>query len=54
VGEAREPLASGAFKVRGGLVYIDALQRERPEVKGVVAATRGNHGQSIGLAARMD
>jgi threonine dehydratase len=42
----------GAFKIRGGLVYLDALRREAPAVKGVVAATRGNHGQSIGFAAR--
>ena len=42
----------GAFKVRGGLVYLDWLQRELPEVPGVVTATRGNHGQSIGYAAQ--
>jgi threonine dehydratase len=42
----------GAFKVRGGLVYIDYLRREHPEIKGVVTATRGNHGQSIAVAAR--
>jgi threonine dehydratase len=42
----------GAFKVRGGLVYLDALARSVPAVKGVVAATRGNHGQSVGFAAR--
>lgn len=42
----------GAFKVRGGLVYLDWLARTRPEVRGVVAATRGNHGQSVGFAAR--
>ena len=41
----------GAFKVRGGLVYFDWLQREHPDVTGVVTATRGNHGQSIGFAA---
>src|SRR3954452_8022935 len=41
---------TGAFKVRGGLVYIDRLKRERPEVKGVIAATRGNHGQSLAFA----
>jgi threonine dehydratase len=41
----------GAFKVRGGLVYFDHLRRAQPGVKGVVAATRGNHGQSIGFAA---
>ena len=42
---------TGAFKVRGGLVYMQALKRERPDLKGVVSATRGNHGQSIALAA---
>jgi threonine dehydratase len=42
----------GAFKVRGGLVYMDWLKRSRPECPGVITATRGNHGQSIGFAAR--
>jgi threonine dehydratase len=42
----------GAFKLRGGLVYLDDLRRTQPSVRGVVTATRGNHGQSIGLAAR--
>jgi threonine dehydratase len=42
----------GAFKVRGGLVYFDALRRSEPAVAGVVTATRGNHGQSLGFAAR--
>ncbi len=41
---------TGAFKVRGGLVYFDALTH-RGKVAGVVAATRGNHGQSVGFAA---
>src|ERR1700731_4414300 len=41
---------TGAFKVRGGLVYLDCLKRERPQVKGVVTATRGNHGQSLAFA----
>ena len=41
----------GAFKIRGGVVYLDALMRREPQVKGVVTATRGNHGQSIALAA---
>ena len=43
----------GAFKIRGGLVYMDRLRRERPAVGGVIAATRGNFGQSIAVAARM-
>jgi threonine dehydratase len=42
----------GAFKIRGGLVYFDALLRREPRCPGVVSATRGNHGQSIGYAAR--
>ena len=41
----------GAFKIRGGLVYFDHLRRAERNLKGVVAATRGNHGQSIGFAA---
>ena len=41
----------GAFKIRGGLVYFDHLRRTVGAVPGVVAATRGNHGQSIGFAA---
>src|SRR5437764_8584329 len=40
----------GAFKVRGGLVYFDRLRRERPQVNGVITATRGNHGQSFAFA----
>jgi threonine dehydratase len=42
----------GAFKIRGGLVYMDRLQREKPGIPGFVAATRGNHGQSVAFAAR--
>ena len=42
---------AGAFKIRGGLVYMDDLRRSRPEVTGVIAATRGNHGQSVAFAA---
>src|SRR5215471_1715748 len=40
----------GAFKVRGGIVYFDRLKRERPRVRGIVTATRGNHGQSLAFA----
>ncbi len=40
----------GAFKVRGGLVYLDRARRERPQLKGIVTATRGNHGQSLAFA----
>jgi threonine dehydratase len=43
---------TGAFKVRGGLVYLDGLARREPACPGIVSATRGNHGQSLALAAR--
>lgn len=42
----------GAFKVRGGVVYFDRLSAREPDCAGVIAATRGNHGQSIAFAAR--
>jgi threonine dehydratase len=41
----------GAFKVRGGLVYMKALVEREPGLRGVIAATRGNHGQSVAFAA---
>ena len=41
----------GAFKVRGGLVYVDRLKREAPQTAGIISATRGNHGQSLAFAA---
>ncbi len=43
---------TGAFKVRGGLVYVDRLKRERPDTPGLISATRGNHGQSLAFAGR--
>ncbi len=42
---------TGSFKARGGLVYVDALVRAGPKPKGLVTATRGNHGQSVAIAA---
>lgn len=42
----------GAFKVRGGLIYMDALRKRQSDVAGVITATRGNHGQSVAFAAR--
>ncbi|MBT7355959.1 MAG: pyridoxal-phosphate dependent enzyme [Rhodospirillaceae bacterium] len=42
----------GAFKVRGGLNYMTRLKEEQPCITSVITATRGNHGQSIGFAAR--
>lgn len=41
---------TGAFKVRGGLVYVDRLKRERPGTAGIISATTGNHGQSLAFA----
>ena len=41
----------GAFKMRGGIVYMTRLKERSPEIAGVCAATRGNHGQSIAFAA---
>ena len=42
---------TGAFKVRGGITFIDWLKRTHPEVQGIITATRGNHGQSQARAA---
>lgn len=41
----------GAFKVRGGITFIDWLRRTHPDCRGVITATRGNHGQSQARAA---
>lgn len=41
---------TGAFKVRGGVVYMEGLKRTGARVKGVISATRGNHGQSISFS----
>jgi len=42
---------TAAFKVRGGIVYMDHLERSQAKVTGVISATRGNHGQSIAFSA---
>ena len=42
---------TGAFKVRGGLVYLTKLKESEPDCPGVISATRGNHGQSVARAA---
>ncbi len=42
----------GAFKIRGGIVYVERLLAAGPRPRGLVSATRGNHGQSIAHAAR--
>jgi threonine dehydratase len=41
----------GSFKIRGGVLYVEELMRKEPNVSEVIAATRGNHGQSIAFAA---
>jgi threonine dehydratase len=43
---------TGSFKARGGLVLLDAMRRAGSLPRGLVTATRGNHGQSIAMAAR--
>jgi threonine dehydratase len=45
-------LPTGAFKVRGGLTYVDALIKREPKTRGLISATRGNHGQSLAFAGR--
>lgn len=42
---------TGAFKIRGGITFVDWLKRTKPKVRGIVTATRGNHGQGQALAA---
>jgi threonine dehydratase len=42
----------GAFKIRGGLTYFDQLAQRGELPREVISATRGNHGQSMGWAAR--
>ena len=48
--ENHQPI--GAFKVRGGLTYVEALMRRGADLRGLISATRGNHGQSIAFAGR--
>lgn len=43
---------TGAFKVRGGITFMQWLKNAHPDVEGIVTATRGNHGQSLAMAAR--
>jgi threonine dehydratase len=43
----------GAFKIRGALIYTEWLRRTQPALRGVIAATRGNHGQGVAMAARL-
>src|ERR1700731_4879635 len=41
----------GAFKARTAVVYVAELFRISADISGLVTATRGNHGQSVALAA---
>jgi threonine dehydratase len=41
----------GAFKIRGGFNYMARLKKDQPDCPGIITATRGNHGQSVALAA---
>jgi threonine dehydratase len=43
---------TGAFKVRGGITFVDWLTRTHPDANGICTATRGNHGQSQARAAK--
>lgn len=45
-------LPTGAFKVRGGVVFMERFRREHSGSTGVISATRGNHGQSLAFAGR--
>ena len=42
---------TGSFKIRGGAIYLAEVLRKSPNIKGVIAATLGNHGQSVACAA---
>lgn len=43
---------TGAFKARTAVVYVEELMKRAPGTRGLIAATRGNHGQSVALAAK--
>jgi len=43
---------TGSFKVRGGLTYFHRLSKTGLQPRGVISATRGNHGQSLAYAGR--
>ena len=42
----------GAFKARTAIAYVDDLMKRQPATRGLITATRGNHGQSVALAAK--
>ena len=43
---------TGSFKARTAVVYVEELIKREPGTRGLVSATRGNHGQSVALAAK--
>jgi threonine dehydratase len=43
---------TGAFKARTAVVYVEELMKREPLTRGLIAATRGNHGQAVALAAK--
>jgi threonine dehydratase len=43
---------TGSFKARTAVVYVEELMKREPATRGLIAATRGNHGQSVALAAK--
>jgi len=43
---------TGSFKARTAVVYTQGLMKREPRTRGLITATRGNHGQSVALAAR--
>jgi len=43
---------TGSFKARTAIVYVDELMKREPSTEGLIAATRGNHGQAVALAAK--
>jgi threonine dehydratase len=43
---------TGAFKARTAIAYVDALLKRNPATRGLITATRGNHGQAVALAAK--
>jgi threonine dehydratase len=43
---------TGSFKARTAVVYVEELMKREPHTRGLIAATRGNHGQSVALAAK--
>lgn len=45
-------LPTGAFKVRGGILFAHRLIQSNSAPNGLISATRGNHGQSLAYAGQ--